>query len=289
MQKLVRFFLVLIAVAGVHKAGGQTFYENKEYGVSAGASQYFGDLNDNYGFKFIRPAAGVFMRIHINPFIAMRIGAAATRVGYDDKLSSNYYNKKRNLNFESDLVEATLQAEFNFFRFFTGEEHSRFTPYLTGGIGAFYYNPFTTYNGQRYFLRPLGTEGQNLQNYGDRHYDKLGISIPIGAGFKYWLRPGVNFGMEIANRLTTTDYIDDVSKTYVGAQNFPTNPVNPVPAAVLQDRSVELGDGMPLGREGKQRGNSATKDQFMMVLFNLSFQLKTYKCPAYLKDQWMLQ
>src|SRR5690349_12019847 len=118
MQKLVRFFLVLIAVAGVHKAGGQTFYENKEYGVSAGASQYFGDLNDNYGFKFIRPAAGVFMRIHINPFIAMRIGAAATRVGYDDKLSSNYYNKKRNLNFESDLVEATLQAEFNFFRFF---------------------------------------------------------------------------------------------------------------------------------------------------------------------------
>ncbi len=288
MQKLTTLLLVLLTTACVQRACGQTFYENKEYGVSAGASQYFGDLNDNYGFKFIRPAVGAFMRIHLNPFIAMRIGAAATRVGYDDKLSSNYYNRKRNLNFESDIVEATFQAEFNFFRFFTGEEHSRFTPYLTGGIGGFYYNPFTTYQGSKYFLRPLGTEGQNLQNYGDRHYDKLGVCFPVGIGFKYWLRPGLNFGMEIADRLTTTDYIDDVSKTYVGVENFPSNPVHPDPAAILQDRSVEL-EGAPLGRVGKQRGNSATKDQYMMVLFQLSFQLKTYKCPSYLRDQWLLQ
>jgi len=289
MLKLTRILLVLLMAAGVKNAGGQTFYENKEYGFSVGAAHYFGDLNDNYGLKFVRPAGGIFMRVHINPFIAVRIGAAATRIGYDDKLSSNYYNKKRNLNFESDIVDATIQAEFNFFRFFTGQDHSRFTPYLTGGIGGFYYNPFTTYNGTKYFLRPLGTEGQNLQNYGDRNYEKLAICFPVGAGFKYWLRPGLNFGMEITNRLTTTDYIDDVSKTYVGADNFPTNPIHPVPAAILQDRSVELGDGMPLGREGKQRGNSATKDQYMMVLFNLSFQLKTYKCPSYLRDQWMLQ
>jgi hypothetical protein len=288
MHRFIIFIFVCIAALAAKDARAQAFYENKEYGVSFGGSQYFGDLNEDYGFKTPMPAAGVFMRIHINPFIAMRIGAAATRVRYDDKLNSNYFDKQRNLNFQSDIVEATLQAEFNFFRFFTGEEKSRFTPYLTTGIGAFYYNPFTYYNGSKYFLRPLGTEGQNLSNYGDRYYSKLGICVPIGMGFKYWLKPGLNFGMEIANRLTSTDYIDDVSATYVGVDKFPSDPVNPSPGYLLQDRSVELG-GERLGRVGKQRGNSETKDQYMMVLFNISFQLKTYKCPSYLKDQWMMQ
>lgn len=282
IRNIVCLFVMLLAA----NADAQTFYQNKEYGFSAGASEYFGDLNDNYGFKRIMPAAGAFMRIHINPFIAMRITGNVTRVGYDDKLSNNYYNKRRNLNFKSDIVEATLQAEFNFFRFFTGELHSRFTPYLTGGIGAFYYNPYTTYQGTKYYLRPLGTEGQNA-GFGDRDYTSAAICFPIGAGIKYWIRPGVNFGVEIANRLTTTDYIDDVSKTYVGADKFHSDPQNPSPGAALQDRSVEISSD-PLGRPGKQRGSASTKDQYMMVLFNLSFQFKTYKCPAYMKE-WQFQ
>jgi hypothetical protein len=288
MQRILTLIFACCSLLCSQRTHAQSFYDNKEYGVAFGGSQYFGDLNEDHGFKTPMPAFGAFMRIHINPFIAMRISTAATRVKYDDKLNSNYFDKKRNLNFQSDIVEATIQAEFNFFRFFTGEERSRFTPYLTGGIGGFYYNPFTYYNGSKYFLRPIGTEGQNLANYGDRYYDKLSICFPVGMGFKYWLRPGLNFGMELANRFTRTDYIDDVSATYVGAGNFPSDPVNPNPASILQDRSVELG-GEPLGRVGKQRGNAATKDQYMMLMFNISFQLKTYKCPSYLKDQWMMQ
>lgn len=279
MLKHTRNIICLFVLMITTSAHAQTFYQNKEYGFSLGASEYFGDLNDNYGFRMIMPAAGAFMRIHINPFIAMRITGNVTRVGYDDKFSNNYYNKRRNLNFKSDIAEATLQAEFNFFRFFTGEQHSRFTPYLTGGIGAFYYNPYTTYKGTKYYLSPLATEGQS--------YSNLAICFPIGAGIKYWIKPGVNFGVEIANRLTLTDYIDDVSKTYIGADKFPSDPQNPSPAAALQDRSVEISND-PLGRPGKQRGNSSTYDQYMMIQFNLSFQFKTYKCPAYLKE-WMYQ
>ena len=264
------------------KADAQTFYQNKEYGISLGGAQYFGDLNDDYGFKYVRPAGGVFVRIHANPYIAVRFAAQYTKVGYDDKFSSNYFNNRRNLNFRSDIIEATIQAEFNFFRFFTGELYSRFTPYLTGGIGGFYYSPYTIYNGNKVYLRPLGTEGQ-LVGYGDRAYSNLNICFPIGAGFKYWVKPGFNLGFEIANRLTMTDYIDDVSATYVGKDKFPTEGLNPGPAAALQDRSVEISNE-PLGRAGKQRGTSSTKDQYLMFQFNLSFQLKTYKCPAYLRE-----
>lgn len=276
---LIISFLVTVIATNVR---AQTFYQNKEYGVSLGASHYFGDLNDHYGLQEVMPAFGVFTRIHVNPFIAARFAAQATRVGYDDKYSTNFYNKRRNLNFKSNIVELTAQSEFNFFRFFTGEQHSRFTPYLTGGIGVFYYNPYTTYQGTKYHLRPLGTEGQNA-GFGDRQYSSFAICFPMGAGIKYWIRPGLNFGVEIANRLTLTDYIDDVSKTYVGVDKFPSDPQNPSPAAALQDRSVEVSD-IPLGRPGKQRGNTQSRDQYMFVQFNLSFQLKTYKCPAYIRE-----
>jgi hypothetical protein len=272
--------LVILMVLS-YTGKGQNFYSGSEYGVTVGASQYFGDLNDEYGFKFIRPAVGGFVRVHLNPYISAKASINYTRVGYDDKFSSNPYNLKRNLNFQSDIYEAVFQAEFNFFRFSTGENGSRWTPYLTGGIGAFYSNPFSEFNGRRYYLRPLGTEGQNI-GITERQYHKISMCFPVGVGFKYWLRPGVNFGVEITDRLTTTDYLDDVSTAYVGKDYFPNDPVNPNPSYYLQDRSLELDEANPLGRPGKQRGNSSTKDQYMMILFNLSFQLKVYKCPAYI-------
>lgn len=278
LKKLVCFFSLLFFLK---TANAQNYYSGSEYGVSFGGSQYFGDLNDEYGFRFIRPAFGGFTRLHLNPYIALKGGVNYTRVGYKDKFSGNPYNQKRNLSFQSDVFEAFVQAEFNFFRFSTGEIGNRWTPYLTGGVGVFYFNPFAEYNGKKYYLRPLGTEGQNA-GFDDRKYGKFSMCFPVGAGFKYWLRPGLNIGFEIADRLTLTDYLDDVSTTYVGNNYFPTDPQVPNPAYVLQDRSVETSPADPLGRAGKQRGNSSTKDQYLMFLVHLSFQLKVYKCPAYI-------
>lgn len=280
------YFGFLLAFFGTLPFFGksQNYYSAYEFGVSAGASQYFGDLNDEYGLKYVRPAVAGFGRFHLNPYISVRANLLYTHVGYRDDLSSNPYNKMRNLSFQSNIYEGSLQAEFNFFRYHTGEVNSRFTPYLTGGIGAFYYNPYTIYDDKKYFLRPLGTEGQQSGIGNGKKYSKISMCFPVGAGFKYWILPGVNLGVEIADRLTLTDYMDDVSTTYVGSQNFPTDPKNPNPAYVLQDRSIEIDPNNPLGRAGKQRGNSSTKDQYMMVLINLSFQLKVYKCPAYMND-----
>lgn len=284
MRRLLFIFIITLFTAVGARA--QSFYQSTEYGFSLGGSQYFGDLNDNYGFQTIYPAGGVFTRIHMNPFIAVRIEANYTKVSYDDKLSSNIFNKTRNLNFKSDIIEAALLTEFNFFRFYTGEDKSRFTPYLVGGVGIFYYNPYTQYEGRRYYLRKLGTEGQ-FAGYGDREYSNFSLCFPVGAGIKYWIAPGLNFGFEIANRLTLTDYIDDVSTTYVGADQFPGAAGFVNAARALQDRSVEVSD-QALGRPGKQRGNSASKDQYLMFNVKLSFQLKTYRCPSYMR-QYNLQ
>lgn len=287
MQKAAAILLLTLSLLRRHSLQAQSFFTGEEYGFAVGGSQYFGDLNDNYGFYFVRPAGGVFARIHLSPYVATRFTANYTKVGYNDAFSSNSYNKKRNLNFQSDIVEVAFQTEFNFMRFTTGELHSRFTPYITLGVGAFYYNPYTTYNGVRYNLKQVGTEGQYV-GYEGRIYSNFNICFPLGIGVKYWVVPGVNVGFEIAHRLTLTDYLDDVSTTYVDRKLFEgADPSNPPVAYYLQDRSTEKG-GDPLGRDGKQRGNSATKDQYMMFMFNLSFQFKTYKCPAYLKDGYFM-
>lgn len=286
MQKIVSGLFLFFMIWAM-PARAQQFYSASEYGVCLGASQYFGDLNDNYGFKFVRPAVGGFVRLHMNPYIALRGSLVYTFVGYDDKFSSDPYNKLRNLNFRSNIFEANVQAEFNFFRFATGEDDSRFTPYLTGGIGVFYYNPYTYYDGTKYYLRKEGTEGQ-MAGFSGRKYGHFSPCFPVGAGVKFWAKPGLNVGFEISDRLTTTDYLDDVSSTYVGADKFANpDPAHPSPAYILQDRSIEINPDGPLGRAGKQRGNTSTKDQYLMFVINVSIQLKVYRCPGYLKRGFM--
>lgn len=277
-------YLALLAVMAIN-ASAQTFYSTTEFGAAVGGAQYFGDLNET-SFKYIRPTVGGFVRYHFNPYISGKVCLNYAHIGFDDKLSNNPYNRKRNLNFQSDIFEASIQAEFNFFRFTTGGDRGRFTPYLTLGVGMFHYNPYTYYQDQKFYLRPIGTEGQN-QGYDQHKYSTTSVCFPLGFGVKYWLRPGVNVGFEIADRLTLTDYIDDVSTYYVDRNQFAGDINNPVPQYYIQDRSLEVTPNDPLGRPGKQRGNPSTRDQFMTAVLTISFQLKVYKCPGYLNKDFM--
>ena len=148
-------------------------------------------------------------------------------------------------------------------------------------MGIFNYDPYAQIEGVNVKLRPLGTEGQAYAQYADRRYGRTAVSFPIGAGFKFWVAKGMTFGFEIINRMTSTDYIDDVSTTYVGADLFPNNTPSPYPtfASQLQDRSVEVST-TPIGIKGRQRGISSTRDQFLTAQMYLSFRLPTYRCPT---------
>lgn len=285
---LKQLFIILLLACSLNSSQAQTFYKWTEFGASVGATQYFGDLNDNYGFKHIRSNFGVLTRYNFNHYISIRASANYTQVGYDDKYNSNAYQKMRNLSFRSDIYEATIQTEFNFFRYETGNEENGWTPYVTIGLGGFYYNPYTTFKGEKYYLRPLGTEGQNLPQYSDRKYKSISMCVPIGAGVKWWLAPGVNMGLEAVHRLTFTDYLDDVSNTYIGADKFAPDPTALNAAYFIQDPSLILNPQNPIGQVNKQRGANNTLDQYLMLQFWVSIQLKTYKCPSNL-GYWRTQ
>jgi len=102
----------------------------------------------------------------------------------------------------------------------------------------------------------------------------MAACIPVGMGVKYAVTAKVNLSFEISYRFTTTDYIDDVSGTYVGINKFPTGSV----ASLLQDRSYETGP--PIGIAGRQRGFSKQNDAYAIAEFGLSFNITSYRCPS---------
>ena len=263
---------MLLCLGLLQKASGQYYYTMSEYGLAMGCSQYFGNLNNNYGFQTVHPDYALFFRYHLNHYISLKCVMNLTKVGYSDSYSKNPYQQERNLSFESDIYEGVVQSEFNFFEFVTGDPLYRYTPYISLGVGVFNYDPYTYYEGQKYYLRSLGTGGQNA-GFSDRKYSTFAPCFPIGVGFKMWLFGGVNFNVEIADRLTTTSYLDDVSPTYVGINNFPANSV----AAALQNRTTN--PNATLGEAGKQRGNTSRYDQYLIGLVSLSWHFKTYHCP----------
>jgi hypothetical protein len=252
-----------------------------EFGVGLGAAHYFGDLNTKARVNRAKAAATLFFRKNFGNYIALRVGASFAQLGYSDRFNThNTYMYSRNLSFNSKVWELALQGDFNFFRFMPGEPQYSFTPYITLGAGIFSYDPYAFLRGEKVQLRPLGTEGQGSSLYPDRKpYSSMAISIPFGAGFKYSLNERVNIGFEILHRFTNTDYLDDVSMTYVDPSIFPPNPDgSPSNAFLLYDRSYELGE--PIGIPNRQRGNSKQKDQFVTAMFHVTFNLQSYKCPT---------
>jgi len=252
-----------------------------EFGFGMGAAHYFGDLNTRAHVNRPKIAATAFFRKNFGNYIALRVGASFAQLGYSDIYNThNEYMKARNLSFNSNVWELALQGDFNFFRFMPGEPGYNFTPYITFGIGVFNYDPYAMLSGQKYFLRPLNTEGQGNALYPDRKpYGSMAFSVPFGAGFKYCINENINVGFELVHRVTGTDYLDDVSTTYVDPSVFPPLPDgSPSPAYLLHDRSYEVGE--PIGIIGRQRGVSTQKDQFITGIFYISFNLQSYKCPS---------
>lgn len=277
MRKFIFFILLLSGFV----SSAQVYYRRSEYGFAAGGSNYFGDLNQNYGFQYARYSGGIFLKYNFSDYIALKLAGNYAFLGYSDQYSKNVYQKTRNLDFKSNIYESVIQAEFNFFQFNIGDFDHRFTPYVTIGAGVFWYNPYTIYDKKRYYLRPLGTEGQNYEEYKDRRYRSTAVAFPIGIGVKFWMSKGMTLGFEVANRSTSTDYIDDVSTTYVGKDKFiDTEPSPyPTPSSLLQDRSGEVVQ-TPIGIAGRQRGISTTFDKYMLFQLTLSFRFPTYKCPG---------
>ncbi len=282
MKKLITstLFLSLFFTVSAQAINGEV--QEGELGITVGAAHYFGDLNTNAALNRPKPALGIFVRKQFGEYIALRLGGHFAQLGYSDIYSKNDFQKRRNLSFNSNIWEASLQGDFNFMRFVPGVPELAFTPYVTMGVGIFNYNPYAYLRGKKYALRPLGTEGQGSSVYPDRRpYNAVAFCLPLGMGIKYNINPNLNFSFEIAYRFTSTDYLDDVSSYYAPDAFASTNPSGSSTIwYLLQDRSYETGDQIRIGTKGRQRGFRNQRDSYVIAEVGLAFTLRSYKCPT---------
>lgn len=285
MNRKILIVLILATASFYSKAqDGLSYVQQGEFGITVGAAHYFGDLNTRAGLNRPKPALGAFFRKQFGNYVGLRVAAHYAQLGYSDTYSKNEYQKVRNLSFNSNIFELGLQGDFNFFKFVPNDPYHNFTPYVTLGVGLFTYDPYTYLDGNKVFLRPLGTEGQLGGYMGRKEYSTMSLCVPFGIGIKYNISEKINISLEIAQRFTMTDYLDDVSTTYAPASYFPAGPNGePSIAYRLQDRSNETRPDDMLSShadQGAQRGWSKQKDQYVIAEIGITFNIGTYRCPT---------
>ena len=214
MKRLLLLSLCLLPLL----AFGQAHHE---IGIWVGAANYHGDLQHDWipsgtnGGKTYQPSAGLIYKYFPNPRWGLRFGASYIRITAADSLSEVRADQLRNLSFANNIVEAYGAFEFNFLPI----EVNRFkvSPYIFAGLGVFYGRPYAMDNQDRKMdLRSLSTEGQGLPMYPDRQvYPLVNAMFPLGGGIKFFVGKTLMISAEVAFRYTATDYLDDVSRTYV--------------------------------------------------------------------------
>lgn len=251
MRKIGYLLLLLLIIPFV--ADGQR-WKRERFAVVAGlgTNHFMGELGGgpkdaahflgvrDMDFRHTRPTVQVGMRARIFEPLAFRGLISYAYLKGDDQESQNLGRQSRNLHFTSHIWEVGGQLEYYFIK---EKELARYTfsslrgakklsAYVLAGGGGFYYNPraeLVRGSGEWVQLRPLRTEGQGQEPYDytdpetgetetitpdKKEYGKFAAYISLGIGAKYDIDRRWSVGLEISNRYTTTDYLDDAHDRY---------------------------------------------------------------------------
>lgn len=180
----------------------------------------------------------------------------------------------RNLTFRSPIVEMTATVDYSIIKERYGHRYDlrrikgkRNLPnlYVFTGISVIWFNPKAQYsNGEWVALQPLGTEGQGVVATREK-YNRVIPAIPVGFGINYIVDRNFGIGFEYGVKFAFSDYLDDVSNTYV-------DPSILTPEAAYFS-SATAGDWVGVG-PGQQRGQNQYNDAFMYLTIRATYKLR---------------
>ncbi|MEJ7627112.1 MAG: hypothetical protein WKF35_09625 [Ferruginibacter sp.] len=270
-----------------------------EVGLNFGPTFFLGDLggNSGKGSTFVKDVnleltkfmKGAFISMYPTDWIGLRFAAQYTYVKGEDYIIDTkgiheLWRKQRNLDFRSNMWEAYAAIEILPTMIFNKyDDYDPFIkPYGFFGIGIFHFDPqgsITAANGEKTWhkLHPLRTEGQGMSEYPDKKpYNLTQINIPMGAGIKIALTDRIKTSLELLYRKTFTDYIDDVSTTYIDPALFDKylEPQDALIARKVHDKTFGIiTPGINRYAPGTQRGNSKNMDAYFSTLLKVGIQL----------------
>ena len=241
------------------------FSQNLHFNISAGTANYFGDLQSKrFTFQQAKLAIGVGLSYDVSEKVFLRTGFTYGSVAANDKF--NPPTAVRNLNFTSSVSELNLMGGY----YLLDPYQNSINPYIFAGIAAYHFNPYTKdTSGTKIFLQPLSTEGQGF--YQNRKAYALNqFAIPFGAGATLALSDNIHIGIEVGWRKLFTDYLDDVSTTYIDPNLLLANRGPKTLELAYRGNELKNGNPYPLG---EIRGGAKYKDWYYFTMFTTSFKL----------------
>lgn len=252
-----------------------------------GFSNYIGDLQSSpYTTKQSNGSFGAGIQYDLSSHFSLLSNLTYGRISAADGYSTQADLRARNLNFESVIKEWNVLFEYNLLDL---NEH-RVTPYIFAGLAIFHFNPYSYDTaGRMVYLRPLSTEGEGLPQYPNRKpYALTQLSIPFGGGIKFRVNDRVVLAYEIGMRKTFTDYLDDVSTTYVDQATLLA--ARGPEAVEMAYRGNEVKGGAAYPPDGSIRGGSKWKDWYYMSGIRVTVALNDnkYGSPAHRRHNGVL-
>lgn len=242
-------------------------------GDAGGADQIGTNFLGDFDFDALRPSFQLGLRYRINHFVAVRANLQYGILKGHDQYTSYAGRDFRNLGFVSPLFEWGGLVEFYFLpdepstknpHHKRRTKYKKVTGYIATGLAGCYFNPMGEYtDGTLYELNLLHTEGQGILPTRP-NYALTSFVIPVNLGFRYRLNSQFTIDAELCYRKSFSDYMDDISQTYVDPALFNGDPVatyfaNPTP-------------GVPGTQPGSQRGDPTDPDGYMFLMFNVSWK-----------------
>ncbi|MFQ3579915.1 MAG: hypothetical protein SNJ71_07235 [Bacteroidales bacterium] len=262
-------------------------------GELGGSNQIGSDFIRDFEISMTRPAFNAGIKYFLLERLSIQGAFSYGWLRGDDRKTKEQHRNNRNLQFRSPILEYSSRLQYNInyekqghrydLRKVRGRWGNKVIFDIFAGISFFYFNPRGKDlrqggTGKWYSLRPIGTEGQNFTKT-RKPYSLLQISFPMGIVVNYIINSRWSINYEFGIRKTFTDYIDDVSKTYVNIDDVASNSkikIDPELAKWFADPSISRQKGINnISAEYQQRGDSFNKDMYMFSFINLQYKLKT--------------
>ncbi len=292
MRKLIYLTLLVLLIPSLSNAQRWKHERLSVYG-SAGTNFFLGDLGGgpkdashyfslrDIDWVYTRPVLQAGIRYKLLRDLAVKPFISYARLKADDMKSEHIGRRSRNLHFRTNLWEVGAQFEYYFIKekhlgrytFSSYKGLNKLSAYVSIGGGGLYYNPKSEeIRGSNSWqeLRPMMNE--------NKAYGMFAGFFNVGLGIKYKLDERYAIGLDVSNRYTSTDYLDDASGSYIGKDNgFADKHL-----VVDYDNNVvtDVHTLYPEGKEG--RGDPSYNDAYLFSVITVYYKINSvFSIPKY--------
>ena len=169
-----------------------------DIGIWGGSSTYIGDMDETNPIQPLNLNFGGYFRYNFNArmgFRAMFLTGTFSEEGVIEGVPTT---------FSKNVQDLSLQLEVNYLKYILGGKNTRFTSYVTAGVGVAYF----PYEMDPAFIASFNPD----HNKGSAIVKESVITptFPFGIGFKYTIGQRLGVGIEYQMRKLFSDKLDNL-------------------------------------------------------------------------------